>query len=112
MSTSSTTSYKVIRPAANPAVLRGHIGDLPPQVLHRILHWKLLANGELPAVAAFVVATPFLAEQAGGSALLTACGLDWTTVMWQQDVDFWMRFRQLRQEQDREKSAREEWSTR
>ncbi|KZM25120.1 uncharacterized protein EKO05_0007265 [Ascochyta rabiei] len=76
MYSSSSSVYKVLRPTANPEPLRGHIGDLPSYVLHRILYWKLLANGELPTIVAFILTTPFLAEQAGGTPLLTACGLD------------------------------------
>ena len=106
MASSSTTAYTIVRPAPNPEPLRGHIGDLPHIVLHHILVWKLLANGELSAVVAFVVATPFLAEKAGhdgGTNLLAACGLDWTSILWQQDVSFWQNFHRLRRIQNRER---------
>jgi hypothetical protein len=54
-------------------------------VLYRIVYWKLLANGELPAAAAFVMAPASLAGKAGhtgGTDPLAACGLDWTSVLW------------------------------
>lgn len=102
MAPSSITAYTALRPAPRPDPLCGHIGDLPHEVIHRILFWKLLANGELPAVVAFVVATPFFAQKAGHAGrtdYLVACGLDWTSVLWQQDVNFWQKCYKLRRAQ-------------
>ena len=109
MSSAGTTAYTILRSATNPEPLRGHIGDLPPDVLLRILRWKLLANGEVPALIAFANATPFLVQLAGAMDLLAVAGLDWTSILWQQDVDFWQKFRKLRRGQ---KKAREVWPTR
>lgn len=110
MATSSTTAYTVLRAAQTPEPLRGHIRDLPSGVLHRILLWKLLANGEWPAVVSFVFAAPFLADQAGGEdgiELLASCGLDETNFCYQQDLEISRKFSMLRRSQDRERCARQ-----
>ena len=68
------------RPRASP---RSHRGS-PHDVFYYIVYSKLLANGELPAAVAFIMATPIFAGKAGdvgGTELLAGSGLDWTGVL-------------------------------
>lgn len=80
---SSIPACTVLRLAPSTEPIRGHIGDLPNDVLARILTWKLLANEQLSTVVNFVRAAPFLAQKAGhagGINLLVACSIDETHV--------------------------------
>lgn len=105
MASSSTAASTTQRPAPRRETSRCHLGDLPLELIHRILFWKLLANGEAGAVIAFATAAPYLAARAGrvgGFNYITACGLvspEWLAGLWDDDEMFWEKFYELRDAQ-------------
>lgn len=104
MSSAGNTGYKVIRPAANPEPLRGHIGDLPQDALERIM-FKLSWN-DMHGFTGMIVAAPKLMQDVVGDDLLNRCAVGEGTQAFQEDFEFWHLFRQMRNVQDRARGMR------
>src|SRR5690242_9306950 len=95
-STSAAATTQGLPP--RPGIPNAHIGDVPHEILHRILFWKLLSNGDAAAIINFVTATPWLADRVSsvsGFNYRAACGVDLNNADWV----FWRKFDQLRRAQ-------------